>query len=172
MKLILGIILSSLMLIAGCGPFWVDPYIQVKESSLNWVAIHYYNLNRKPIRRITVEIYGNGSVIVKKGASELVSNDFAKRNKQKDWDKISTHRLMITPEEANAIFQHLVNYGVLDREKNGKSTDKKEVTRFLGVKANISNNTYSDSDNIFEVDPDLADVLLDVIREFENPSLR
>ena len=172
MKIKLAAILSSLLVLAGCGPFWVDPYIEVKESSLNWVAIHYYNLNRKPIRRITVEIYGNGSVIVKKGASELVSNDFAKRNKEKEWENISTHRLMITPEAAHDIFQHLVNYGVLDREKNGKSTDKKEVTRFIGVKANICNNTYSDSENIFEVDPDLADVLLDVIREFENPSLR
>ena len=25
-----------LVVLSGCGPFWVDPYITVKESSLNW----------------------------------------------------------------------------------------------------------------------------------------
>ena len=165
-------LLISLLALTGCGPFWIDPYITVTESSLNWVAIHYYNLNCKPVRRICVEIYGNGSVQVKKGTSELISNDFAKRYKEEDWSKIRTHRLQITPEQANAIFQNLVNHGVLDREKNGKSSNKSEFKRFMAVKANICNNTYSDNDNIFEVDPDLAEVLLDVVREFESPALR
>ena len=153
----------------GCGPFWVDPYITVRESSLNWVAIHYYNMSRKPIRRIGVEIYGNGLVVVKRGASELVSNDFAKRYESEDWANIRTHRMQITPKDANDIFQNLVNFGVLDREKNGKSSKKEVHDRFIAVKANICNNTYSDNVNIFEEDPDLAEQLLDVVREFENP---
>lgn len=161
----------SLSILSGCGPFWVDPYITVKESSLNWVIIHYYNLNRDPVRRIGVEIYGNGLVLVKKGTSELVSNDFAKRHKSEDWSKIKTFRLQISPKDANDIFQTLVNHGVLDREKNGKSSKKDETKRFIGVKANLSNTTYSDKVNIFEADPDLAEVLLDVVREFENPAL-
>lgn len=158
-------------IIQGCGPFWVDPYITVRESSLNWVAIHYYNMNHEPIRRIGVEIYGNGLVIVKKGTSELVSNDFAKRNSSDDWAKIKSYRIQITPAEANDIFQNLVNYGVLDREKTFKKSEKKSFKRFIAVKANICNNTYSDNVNIFEEDPDLAEQLLDVVREFENPSL-
>ena len=74
-------ILAGLLVctLAGCGPFWVDPYITVKESSLNWVSIHYYNMNSTPIRRIGVDMYGNGLVEVRKGTSELVSNDFAKK---------------------------------------------------------------------------------------------
>ena len=164
-------LLSSLVALPGCGPFWVDPYITVQESSLNWVIIHYYNMSRKPIRRIGVEIYGNGLVLVKKGTSELVSNDFAKRYQEDDWGKIKTYRIQITPKEANDIFQNLVNQGILDREKTGKSAKKKSENRFIAVKANLSNNTYSDNVNIFDEDPDLAEHLLDVVREFENPAL-
>ena len=164
-------LLSSLVALPGCGPFWVDPYITVQESSLNWIIIHYYNMSRKPIRRIGVEIYGNGLVLVKKGTSELVSNDFAKRYQEDDWGKIKTYRIQITPKEAHDIFQNLVNQGVLDREKTGKSAKKKSEKRFIAVKANLSNNTYSDNVNIFDEDPDLAEHLLDVVRESENPAL-
>ncbi len=159
--------------LAGCGPFWVDPYITVRESPLNWVSIHYYNLNRKPIRRIGVEIRGTGLVEVRKGTSELVSNDFAHRYQEGDWGDIKTYRIHIDPKHANDIFQNLVNFGVLDREKTGKSAKwGKRQDRFIAVKANLSNNTYSDNVNIFEEDPDLAEQLLDVVREFENPALR
>ena len=164
------ILSAALAALPGCGPFWVDPYITVRESSLNWVIIHYYNLSRTPIRRIGVEIYGNGQVLVRKGTSELVSNDFAKRYKEDDWAKIGTHRFTIDPKDANDIFQNLVNFGVLDREKNGKSSKRKSQDRFIAVKANICNNTYSDNVNMFEEDPDLAEQLLDVVREFENPA--
>jgi len=165
-----SLLLFAFSFLSGCGPFWVDPYITVRESSLNWVIIHYYNMNRQPIRRIGVEIYGNGMVIVKKGSSELVSNDFAKRHKDENWKNIKTYRVQITPEQANDIFQNLVNAGVLDREKTFKASDKKVQDRFIAVSANINCNTYSDNVNIFEEDPDLAEELLDVVREFENPA--
>ena len=174
-KIVLGVlsfvILNSIFVILpGCGPFWVDPYITVRESSLNWVIIHYYNMSRQPIRRIGVEIYGNGLVIVKKGTSELVSNDFARRSKDESWDNIRTHRLQIDPKNVNDIFQNLVNNGLLDREKTFKDSKKESQTRFIAVKANLNNNTYSDNVNLFEDDPDLAEHLLDVVREFEQPS--
>ena len=162
---------AALPLLPGCGPFWVDPYITVKESSLNWVIIHYYNMNREPIRRIGVEIYGNGLVLVKKGTSELVSNDFAKHHKEDDWGNIKTFRFQIDPKQANDIFQNLVNFGVLDREKTFKSSKKASHDRFIAVKANLCSNTYSDNVNMFEEDPDLAEQLLDVVREFQNPAL-
>ena len=156
--------------LSGCGPFWVDPYITVHESSLNHVEIHYYNLNHKPIRRVGVEIYGSGLVMVKKGSSELVSNDFAKRHKDESWEDVKTIRLQIDPKEANDIFQNLVNNGLLDREKTFKASKKGSPNRFIAVKANINCNTYSDNVNMFEEDPDLAEHLLDVVREFEHPS--
>ena len=156
--------------LSGCGPFWVDPYITVQESSLNWVMIHYYNMNRKPIRRVGVEIFGNGLVVVKKGTSELVSNDFAKKHKDETWENIKTFRLQIDPKDVNDIFQNLVNFGLLDREKTFKSSSEDSPDRFIAVKANINSNTYSDNVNMFEEDPDLAEQLLDVVREFQNPA--
>lgn len=169
-NLIAAAVAAALAAVAGCGPFWVDPYITVKESSLNWVSIHYYNLNRTPIRRVGVDIYGSGLVEVRRGESELVSNDFAKGYKSEDWSKIKSHRIQIDPKDANDIFQNLVNFGVLDREKTGKASKKKTFPRFIAVKANICSHTYSDNVNMFEEDPDLAEQLLDVIREFENPA--
>lgn len=169
-NLIAAAVAAALATVAGCGPFWVDPYITVKESSLNWVSIHYYNLNRTPIRRIGVDIYGSGLVEVRSGESELVSNDFAKGYKSEDWSKIKSHRIQIDPKDANDIFQNLVNFGVLDREKTGKASKKKTFPRFIAVKANICSHTYSDNVNMFEEDPDLAEQLLDVIREFDNPA--
>lgn len=160
------------LFVSGCGPFWVDPYIVVKESSLNWVSIRYYNMNKLPARRIGVDIYGNGLVEVKSGTSQLVSNDFARNHESSDWSDIKTHRLHIKPEEANDIFQHLVNCGVLDREKHGKKSDKKTFQRFIAVKANICSHTYSENVNIFEEDPDLAENLLDVVREFEGTAIK
>ena len=41
---------------------------------------------------------------------------------------------------------------------------------YFAVKANICSHTYSDNVNMFEEDPDLAEQLLDVIREFDNPA--
>ena len=161
----------SLLLFTGCGPFWVDPYIAVEESALNWVDIHYYNMSRQPIRRIGVTLHGSGLVEVKKGTSELVSNDFAKRYKEENWSKIKTYRIQINPDQANDIFQNLVNFGLLDREKTFKASKKESHDRFIAVKANINSNTYSDNVNMFEEDPDLAEQLLDVIREFEHPAL-
>ena len=104
------------------------------------------------------------------GRSRSESAHFAKRYKEEDWAKIGTHRFTIDPKDANDIFQNLVNFGVLDREKNGKSSKREVHDRFIAVKANLSNYTYSDNVNIFEEDPDLAEQLLDVVREFENPS--
>ena len=165
----IAVALLAAALLDGCGPFWVDPYITVEESSLNWVAIHYYNMNKTPIRRIGVEIYGNGLVYLKKGTSELVSNDFAKGYKHEDWGKIRTKRIQIEPKDANDIFQNLVNHGILDREKTFRASKKSRQDRFIAVKANINSNTYSDNVNMFEEDPDLAEQLLDVIREFDTP---
>ena len=165
MSLVLGA-----LAIAGCGPFWVDPYITVRESQLNWVEIHYYSMRRKPYRRIAVYLNGAGHVQVKKGYSELVSNDFAKRYGDENWEKIESSRYTVDPKHLTDIFQNLVNYGVLDREKLGKGSKQERFDRFIAVKANISNYTYSDNVNIFEADPDLAEVLLDVIREFDTPA--
>ena len=161
----------ALLSVDGCGPFWVNPYITVEQSNLNWMEIHYYNTNRKPIRRVSLSLAGSGHVEIKKGTSPQISDDFAKKYKEDEWADIHTQRMDIDPDHINDIFQDLVNRGVLDRDKWGKSAkNKKEYKRFIAVKANINNVTYSERDNIFEVDPDLAEYLLDTIRQFERPT--
>ena len=165
---VLAIALAAL---AGCGPFWVNPYITVTESKLNWVEIHYYRIDKSPIYRKSVHLSGDGFVEVKKGTSELISNDFAKRSESEGWDNIKTQRYHVDSKHVHDIFQNLVNYGLLDEEKNFKKAKEPRKDRVLGVKANINNMSYCAQDNIFEVDPDLAEHLLDVVREFDNPML-
>lgn len=167
--LILHLVFS--VCLSGCGPFWVNPYITVTESKLNWIEVHYYKLDADPIRRMALYMNGAGHVEFRKGTSELISNDFAKRNASKDWDRIKTQRYDVDPKHINDLFQHLVNYGLLDSEKHFKSTKKPRKDRVMGVKANINNLSYSQQENLFEVDPELAEQLLDVIREFDNPTL-
>lgn len=171
-KSLIVALFAALAALSGCGPFWQNPYITVKESQLNWVDIHYYNMNRDPVRRIAVYINGMGLVELKKGTSDRVSNDFAKAFNSNTWRDIRTQRMQVDPKHVNDIFQNLVNHGLLDKEKNFKRSKKEKFERFIAVKANINNNTYSEAENIFEVDPDLAEQLLDVIREFDNPTLR
>ena len=158
-------------LVEGCGPFWVNPYITVDESPLNWVEIHYYNMNKTPYRRIAVLLMGSGHVEIKKGTSDRVSNDFAKRFDDSEWGNFRTQRVRVDVGHVHEIYQNLVNHGLLDREKSFKRSKKEKFDRFMAVKANISNYTYSEPDNIYEVDPDLAEQLYDVIREFDNPTL-
>jgi len=172
-----SLLLFTFSFLPGCGPFWVDPYITVRESDLNWMIIKYYKLPTKegamatrPVRSIRVEICGNGMVFVRKGASEQVTNDFAKQYDSDTWSDRKEFRYQITPQQANDIFQQLVNAGVLDKEKTFRASDRKIHDRFISVSANLNCNTYSDNVNIFEEDPDLAEELLDVVREFENPS--
>ena len=132
---------------------------------------HGYNTDRDPPKRIAVYINGAGHVELRKGTSDRVSNDFSKSIAGIDWKDYRTQRKMADPKHVQDIFQNLVNAGVLDRDKWGKKSKKKKFDRFIAVKANISNQTYSEPDNIFEVDPDLAELLLDVIREFDDPTL-
>lgn len=167
----LALLVTSLFALSGCGPLWVNPYITVQESQLNWVEIHYYNLNRKPIRRTSVYINGAGHVEIKKGTSDLVSNDFAKKHKDPEWGNIRTRRFAVDSKHVNDIFQNLVNHGLLDNEKFFKSGKKKDrYDRFIAVKANMNNRSFNEPDNIYEVDPELAEQLFDVVQEFVPPT--
>ena len=166
-----SLMVAVLALMGGCGPFWVNPYITVKESQLNWVEIHYYRHDRKPIKRSSVYLNGMGHVEAKKGTSELVSNDFAKSHKEQEWTDIKTRRVAVDPGHINDIFQHLVNYGLLDNEKYfKKGTRSAKADRFIAVKANINSRSFSEPYNIFEVDAELAEQLLDVVNEFIPPT--
>ena len=172
---------AALAPLAGCGPFWVDPYIAVKQSELNWLEVHLYRMDRDPVKRTSLYLNGGGHVEIKKGTSRLIGDDFAKRADDPSWDDVRTRRLMTDPKHAQDIFQNLVNHGLLDREKffkgankpkDGGKKDDAPPSRFMAVKANVSNQAYSELVNLFEADPDLAEQLCDLIREFDDPTFR
>ena len=83
-----SLLLLPLALLAGCGLFFDDPYVQVTTTPLNWCEIHYYNATRDPIRRTSVRVTGVGHVEVKTGTSRRVSDSFAKNNADATWDDI------------------------------------------------------------------------------------
>lgn len=170
----LKILLLLLVLVgvaAGCGLFWDDPYVTVTTSPLNWVEIHYYNANREPIRRETVRVNGTGFVEVKSGTSRRVSDSFAKTMTDATWDDYNTQNYNVDPEHVREVFQDLVNAGLFDKDKMFKSTKFPSPGRFVAVRAAIDNKTYSEPQNVFEEDPDLAERLYNVVREFKRPTL-
>lgn len=167
-KYLIGILLAA---VAGCGLLWDDPYIQVTNTPLNWVEIHYYNASREPIRRISVRLNGMGRVEVSSGTSRRVSDSFAKNINDENWEDIRTMQYDVDPEHVREVFQDLVNAGLLDREKLFRSTKHPSPGRFVAVRCALDNRTFSEPENIYEVDPELAERLYNVVREFNRPIL-
>lgn len=158
-------------LVSGCGLFWDDPYVAVTVTPLNWVEIHYYNATREPIRRVNVRITGSGRVEVKSGTARRVSDSFAK---DIAGDTVANYRERIydvDAEHVQEVFQDLVNAGLFDKDKVFTKTKYPSNGRFVAVRAAIDNKTYSDSKNLFEEDPDLAERIYNVVLEFNRPVL-
>ena len=160
-----------LAMLAGCGLFWDDPYVTVTVTPLNWMEIHYFNATREPIRRVNVRITGSGRVEVKSGTARRVSDSFAK---DIAGDSVDNYREKIYDVDAThvqEIFQDLVNAGLFDKDKMFTKTKNPSNGRFMAVRAAIDNKTYSESVNLFEEDPDLAERIYNVVLEFNRPVL-
>ena len=156
---------------AGCGLFWDDPYVTVTPSALNWVEIHYYNAQFEPIRRVNLRINGAGFVEVKSGTSRLVSDSFAKDYESDTWEDVYEQRINVDPQHVVDLFQDLVNHRLFDKDKMFTSTKTPSPGRFVAVRANINNKTYSEPKNQYEADPELAELLHNMILEFHRPVL-
>ena len=167
-----ALLLSPLAFLAGCGLFFDDPYVQVTNTPLNWFEIHYYNATRDPIRRTSVRVTGIGHVEVKTGTSRRVSDSFAKNNADATWDDITTSQYTVDPEHVRDVFQNLVNAGLFDRDKMFTSTKHPPAGRFIAVRAALDNKTYSEPQNMFEENPELAERLYNVVLEFCRPVVR
>ena len=157
--------------ISGCGLLWEDPYVEVTVTPLNWIEIHYYNATREPIRRVNVRITGSGRVEVKSGTARRVSDSFAK---DIAGDTVANYREKVFDVDSNhvrEVFQDLVNAGLFDREKAFKGTKYPSKGRFAAVRAALDNKTYSEPDNLFETDPELAERIYNVVLEFNQPVL-
>lgn len=166
-----GAVLLLSVVISGCGLFWDDPYVDVTVTPLNWVEIHYYNATREPIRRVNVRITGSGRVEVKSGTARRVSDSFAK---DIAGDNVANYRertFDVDADHIRELFQDLVNAGLFDRDKMFTKTKHPSNGRFVAVRAAIDNKTHSDSKNLFEEDPELAERLYNVVLEFNRPVL-
>ena len=164
----LGLLLS---VFAGCGLFWDDPYVTVTVTPLNWVEIHYYNATREPIRRVNVRITGSGRVEVKSGTARRVSDSFAKDIAGDTTDNYRERIYDVDAEHVREVFQDLVNAGLFDKDKMFTKTTHPSNGRFVAVRAAIDNKTYSESKNLFEEDPELAERIYNVVLEFNRPTL-
>ena len=157
--------------VVGCGLFWDDPYVTVTVTPLNWVEIHYYNATREPIRRVNVRITGSGRVEVKSGTARRVSDSFAKDIAGDTTDNYRERIYDVNAEHVREVFQDLVNAGLFDKDKMFTKTTHPSNGRFVAVRAAIDNKTYSESKNLFEEDPELAERIYNVVLEFNRPTL-
>ena len=161
----------GVMALAGCGLFWDDPYVTVTVTPLNWIEVHYYNANHDPIRRETVRVNGAGFVETRAGTSRRVSDSFAKDIADANWGDISTQQYSVDPDHVREVFQDLVNAGLFDRDKVLRSTKYPSTGRFIAVRAAMDGKTFSEPQNMFEEDPELAEQLYNFVREFKRPVL-
>ncbi len=159
------------ILLSGCGLFWDDPYVTVTVTPLNWVEIHYYNATREPVRRVSVRLTGMGRVETRAGTSRRVSDSFAKDMSDVTWDDFRRNEYDVDPNHLRDVFQDLVNAGLFDKDKMFRETKHPSRGRFIAVRAAIDNKTFSEPENIFETDPELAERLLNVVHEFNRPVL-
>ena len=159
------------ILLSGCGLFWDDPYVTVTVTPLNWIEIHYYNATREPVQRKNVRLAGMGRVETRAGTSRRVSDSFAKDMSDATWDDFRRNEYDVDPNHLRDVFQDLVNAGLFDKDKMFRETKYPSRGRFIAVRAAIDNKTFSEPENIFETDPELAERLYNVVLEFIPPVL-
>lgn len=171
MKILRALPVLAALFCGGCGLFWDDPYFDVTTAPLNWVEVHYYNARHDPVRRESVRITGDGFVEVKSGTSRRVSDSFAKTMTDASWGDIRTQQFHADPNTVRQTFQELVNAGLFDKDKILTSTKYPSPGRFIAVRAALEGMTYSEPYNIFEQDPELAERLFNLVRQFKTPTL-
>ena len=161
--------LSAACALQGCGLLAEQVYVKVTESPLNWLELHYYrSVTNKPIRRINVRICGDGTVETVSGTSRLVSDSFAHNPNDANWDDLRRNRYTADKARIRDLFQELVNAELFRREKFGRSGPP-SPDRFLAVRAAIDRKNYSEHVNMFEEDPELAEMLYNAILEYYRP---
>lgn len=158
------------VLVQGCGLLAEQPYVEVTESPLNWLEIHYYRtFTNKPIYRVNLRISGDGMVESISGTSRLVSDSFAKRPEDDNWEDIKRYRYKADTKIVRDVFQELVNADLFRREKFGRAAKTPSRDRFMAVRAAIDRKNYSEHVNMYEEDPELAEMLRNVIFQFHRP---
>jgi len=155
--------LAAMFLVTtGCfDPFYNEPYFKVDESSLNWLEIYSKKISGKNLVRVRLD--GGGVIKIREGTSPLVGDGFAHDTRHEQWEDIRDYKLTISKEEANRIFQELVNNGLFLEQK--KSEDSPEDTAIMAF-GNIQNHTIYAT----VYDPDLYEHLQSIVLMFYHPN--
>ncbi len=167
-KLTLCSIFLAATVFCGCETYLFSPYFTVKESGLNWIAIRHYNYKTTPIQRVNVRIDGNGLVTVREGSSMLVNNPFAANASDSHWNDIRETRITLSREEVVPLFQMLVDKGLF-KERIKIKNNSVATNEAIFVSANIESKTCGSEDDIFGIDPELAEQLKEVTLMFYHP---
>ena len=161
-----GALFVGMALAGGCTSFVTEnPYFTVKDSGLNWVEIRQYDMSGAN-RRVHVRIDGNGFVQVREGTSQQVSNAFAKQYDNSAWNDVRLRRITVSRDDAQAIFQQLVDAGLFVKERPDEQ--KPDLSKqALFVSANIQGKMTSSPDAV--ADPRLLEQLRLVVLMFYHP---
>ena len=168
-KPLLWICLSAAAVFCGCQTQLFSPYFKVKESGLNWIWIRHYSYVSTPIQRVSVRIDGSGLVTVREGTSMLVTNPFAADSADPNWNDIRETRRTLTREEVVPLFQMLVDRGLFKERGKGDTVSTNEA---IFASANMEGKTCGSENDIFSVDPELAEHLKMVMLMFYHPQPR
>jgi len=156
------------MFLAGCLYQWENPYFVVKPSGLNVVNIRqHYTTGHLAGYHVSLRITGNGTVVVREGTSALVSNAFANDPKGDRWGDVRERRIPIAEEDANQIFQALVNSGLFAKHTFSPGNVPANETSMIYVGAKIQNKTTSSTQAV--TDPKLLETLKTTVMLFYNP---
>ncbi len=161
-----ALLIMGILLLGGCTAFVTEnPYFTVKDSGLNWVEIRQYDMKGSN-RRVHVRIDGNGFVQVREGTSQQVSNAFAKQYDNAEWNDVRMSRVTISREDAQTIFQQLVDAGLFVKERPDQP--KPDLSKqAVFVSANIQNKMTSSPEAV--ADPRLLEQLRLAVLMFYHP---
>jgi len=152
---------AAFIFTSGCfDPFYNNPYFKVDESGLNWLEIYQKQISSKKLVRVRID--GGGVIKIREGTSPLVGDEFANDNRNDKWEDIREYQLTVSKEEANRIYQELINNGLFLEQKKSNDSPEGNVIMAFG---NIQNHTiYS---TIY--DPDLYEHLNAIVLMFYHP---
>jgi len=137
----------------------------VGESQLNWLDIHYMPGKGQPMTRISIG--QTGHVVIQRGTSPALMDDFSQDVASKEWPDLETNQANLPSDEIRQVFQDLVSRGVLlPANKEFLEAQK----RSKGPLAHISGQLDNERVDRMVAEPELLDMVKKIATFFDtNP---
>ena len=151
---------------SGCAIFsHKDETMLVQESQLNWLEICYLpGSGKKPVQ---LSLKGSGNILLRRGTSPLISNDFARDIDNLQWADISVDQINVEPAQIRNVMQALVDRGLL------REPDKDflpSASRGLPV-ARITGSLNNEPVLRIAIEPELTGFIREVLKLFDHNRL-